>query len=100
MLFWLSLLAWAANFMLSGWVNAGHREEGRSSLYFWANRIWQTLMAVVLGPFTATWTIVALVSTIYMGNPKSFEVIAKTQATSAQRERGREPELVAVKEVA
>ena len=53
----------------------------------WANRIWQTTMAVVLGPFTATWTIVALVSTIYMGNPKSFEVIAKTQETSKAREQ-------------
>jgi hypothetical protein len=107
MLFWLSLLAWGANFMLSGWVNSGLREEGQSSLYFWANRVWQTGMAVVLGPFTATWTIVALVATIYMGNPKSFEVIAKTQETSRQREqlprereedREPEPELVTMEE--
>jgi hypothetical protein len=61
----------------------------------------------VLGPFTATWTIVALVATIYMGNPKSFEVIAKTQETSRQREqlprereedREPEPELVTMEE--
>src|SRR5204863_1637827 len=38
-LFWLSLLAWAANFMLSGWVNAGFREPGPSSVRFWANRV-------------------------------------------------------------
>jgi len=102
MLFWLSLIAWGMNFALSGWVNSGHREPGQSSLRFWANRVWQTVMAVVLGPFTATWTIVALVSTIYMGNPKSFEVIAKTQETSKAREQRpvREPDFVAAKEVA
>jgi cellulose synthase/poly-beta-1,6-N-acetylglucosamine synthase-like glycosyltransferase len=104
MLFWLSLLAWAANFALSGWINAGVREKGQTALRFWANRLWQTVMAVVLGPFTATWTIVALVSTIYMGNPKSFEVIAKTKETSKLREqrdqKAGERELVAAKEVA
>jgi cellulose synthase/poly-beta-1,6-N-acetylglucosamine synthase-like glycosyltransferase len=92
-LFWISLLAWAANFALSGWINSGLREEGESSLRFWANRVFQTVSAVVLGPFTATWTIVALVSTLYMGNPRSFEVIAKTHETARRREEGREVEV-------
>jgi hypothetical protein len=86
-LFWLSLGAWVLNFILSGWVNAGLRKgPEQSSAAFWGNRVWQTMMALALSPFTATFTIVALVATLYMGNPKSFEVIAKTQATSDKRE--------------
>ena len=67
-----SLLAWAANFALSGWVNAGHRDQGQTALRFWANRVLQTVMAVVLGPFSATLTIVALVATHVHGQPEEL----------------------------
>jgi hypothetical protein len=87
-LFWLSLAAWALVFVLAGWVNAGQRADYRQSrAAFWANRVAQTLVALLLSPVTATFTIVALITTLYMGNPRSFEVIAKTQETSELRER-------------
>ncbi|CAI7974284.1 beta-1,4-mannosyltransferase [Frankia sp. Hr75.2] len=89
-LFWCSLAVWLVNFGLSGWVNAGLRQPGVSSARFWTNRVLQSLAAVVLAPVTATFTIVALVATLYMGNPRSFEVIAKTAATSGQRQRDRD----------
>jgi cellulose synthase/poly-beta-1,6-N-acetylglucosamine synthase-like glycosyltransferase len=81
-LFWCSLVIWVANYAIGGWVNAGRREAGQTTLGFWTNRVWQTAAAVLLAPVTATWTMVALVSTIYMGNPRSFEVIAKTARTA------------------
>jgi hypothetical protein len=82
-LFYCSLLIWLLNFAMSGWVNAGRREPGQSSGRFWLNRIWQTLCAVVLCPFSASFTVIALITTLYMGNPRSFEVIGKTQKTSS-----------------
>lgn len=81
-LFWCSLAAWLLNFAMSGWVNAGKRLPGQSAAAFWANRSFQTLCAVVLAPFSASFTVVALVTTLYMGNPRSFEVIGKTAKTS------------------
>ena len=94
-LFWCSLVIWLGNYAAGGWVNAGRREPGQSTLGFWANRLWQTLAATVLAPVTATWTMVALVSTIAMGNPRSFEVIAKTQESARaelRADRTLEPE--------
>jgi hypothetical protein len=38
--------------------------------------------AVVLCPFTASFTVIALITTLYMGNPRAFEVIGKTKETS------------------
>ncbi len=58
------------------------RGRTRRRLDFWANRIWQTLCAVVLCPFTASFTVVALITTLYMGNPRAFEVIGKTKETA------------------
>ena len=81
-LFWCSLAIWALNFAAAGWVNAGRREPNQTAFDFWANRIWQTLCAVVLCPFTASFTVVALITTLYMGNPRAFEVIGKTKETS------------------
>jgi hypothetical protein len=80
--FWCSLGIWVLNFMMSGWVNAGRRVDGQSSLDFWANRVFQTLSAVILAPFSAAFTVIALITTLYMGNPKAFEVIGKTAKTS------------------
>jgi Glycosyl transferase family group 2 len=80
--FWCSLVIWVLNFAASGWVNGGRREDGQSSFDFWSNRIIQTFAAIILTPFSATFTVVALVTTLYMGNPKSFEVIGKTRDTA------------------
>jgi hypothetical protein len=94
-LFWCSLAIWLGNYAVGGWVNSGRREPGQSTLGFWANRVWQTFAATVLAPLTATWTMVALVSTLAMGNPRSFEVIAKTEAGSRRKPkpaRALEPE--------
>ncbi|MGZ4618443.1 MAG: glycosyltransferase family 2 protein [Frankiaceae bacterium] len=85
-LFWCSLIAWMSNFALAGWVNASRRDYAQSRARFWMHRLLQSVMAVVLGPFTATWTIVALVATLWMGNPRGFEVIAKTKETSRSHE--------------
>lgn len=84
-LFWCSLAVWLGNYAAGGWVNAGRREPDQSTLGFWANRVWQTMAATVLAPLTATWTMVALVTTIAMGNPRSFEVIEKTAVVRRER---------------
>ncbi len=84
-LFWCSLVVWLLNFALSGWVNSGRREAGQTSAQFWRRRVTQTICAVVLCPLSATFTVVALVATLYMGNPRAFEVIAKTEQTSGMR---------------
>ena len=36
----------------------------------------------MLCPFSASFTVIALITTLYMGNPKAFEVIGKTAKTS------------------
>jgi hypothetical protein len=79
--FWCSLICWLLNFAMAGWVNAGRRESDQTAFDFWANRVFQTICATILAPFSASFTVIALVTTIYMGNPKAFEVIGKTQAT-------------------
>lgn len=81
--FWCSLIIWLLNFAMSGWVNAGHRDAGQAASRFWLHRTFQTLCAVVLCPFSASFTVIALITTLYMGNPRAFEVIGKTQKTSA-----------------
>jgi hypothetical protein len=81
-LFYCSLAIWLLNFALAGWVNAGRRQADQTSFDYWSNRIIQTIAAVVLCPFSASFTVIALITTLYMGNPKSFEVIGKTAKTS------------------
>jgi len=44
--------------------------------------VFQTISAVILAPFSAAFTVIALITTLYMGNPKAFEVIGKTAKTS------------------
>ena len=53
-----------------------------TALHFWSNRVFQTIAAVVLCPFSASFTVIALITTLYMGNPRAFEVIGKTEKTS------------------
>jgi hypothetical protein len=81
-LFYCSLLIWLLNFAMSGWVNAGRRETDQTAARFLLRRITQTICAVVLCPFSASFTVIALITTLYMGNPRSFEVIGKTQKTA------------------
>ena len=81
-LFWCSLAIWVLNFAMSGWVNSGRRETTQTPLQFWSKRFIQTISAVLLCPFTASFTVIALITTLYMGNPRAFEVIGKTQKTS------------------
>lgn len=73
---------WLLNFAMSGWVNAGRRDASQSPARFWLNRVVQTICAVALCPFSASFTVIALITTLYMGNPRAFEVIGKTQKTS------------------
>jgi Glycosyl transferase family group 2 len=80
--FWCSLVVWTLNFAASGWVNSGRREDNQTSFDFWSKRIGQTIAATVLTPFSASFTVIALITTLYMGNPKSFEVIGKTLDTA------------------
>lgn len=80
-LFWCSLILWLLNFAMSGWVNSGKHITDQPSKTFWWNRIKQTAAAVVLTPFSASFTVIALITTLYMGNPRSFEVIGKTRET-------------------
>ena len=81
-LFWCSLAIWVLNFAMSGWVNAGRREKEQTSFRFWIRRIIQTICATALCPFSASFTVIALITTLYMGNPRAFEVIGKTQKTA------------------
>jgi hypothetical protein len=95
-LFLCSLAIWLLNFAASGWVNAGRRDTGQTALSFWARRIFQTICAVVLCPFSASFTVIALIVTLYMGNPRSFEVIGKTQKTSDLEAYTADSETVAI----
>jgi hypothetical protein len=76
--FWASLIAWLFVFAASGWVNSGGDRAAGSVTIAVARRSWQTLAAVFLSPLTALWTVSALVIVAFWGNPKRFDVIAKT----------------------
>jgi hypothetical protein len=82
--FWASLLAWLLVFALSGWINSGCRRPAVSRIPSVLWRVWQTLAAVLLGPLTAVWTITALVIVACWGNPKRFDVIAKTKDKTSE----------------
>jgi len=84
--FWISLGAWFFSYGLSGWLAAGgepNQERLGHGLKFWANRIWQTVAATILTPFTALAPIVIIVLSLVNGRPKdkngdeSFLMIAK-----------------------
>jgi Glycosyl transferase family group 2 len=81
-----ALIAWLGAFAVSGWVNSELPEaEVRSRIGHVGHRVGQSIIAVLLCPVTATWTCVALVIAFFMGNPRSFEVIAKTADTSKKK---------------
>jgi cellulose synthase/poly-beta-1,6-N-acetylglucosamine synthase-like glycosyltransferase len=82
--FWVSFGLWTGAFAFSGWVNSGRvARQDRWSLGHLAFRLWQALMAVLLCPLTVVWTMIGLAIALVMGNPRRFEVIAKTAATAA-----------------
>jgi len=81
--FYAALFSWLAAFAVSGWVNSARpAAEITSKVRYYGHRSWQSIAAVLLCPVTASWTSVALVITYFMGNPRSFEVIAKTEESS------------------
>lgn len=91
-LFWCSFVVWLANFALSGWVNSAPVRTPRGGrVPTLLGRVAQTVTATVLGPVTAAWAILALLTTLYMGNPRTFEVIAKTHEPGGRRKSGAAP---------
>ncbi len=91
--YWASFAAWLGSYAISGWLNSKRRpSQVTSRLAYLASRVWQTVAAVVLAPVTATWAIAVGAICFYLGDPKNFEVIAKTRETSL--ETGRELEVL------
>jgi hypothetical protein len=80
----LSLVVWLAMFGYACWVGSSH--EDRST---WL-RVRDTGIGVLLAPVTSFMTIVVMFIVIAKGDPKKFEVIAKTRG-EAKRERLKEP---------
>jgi hypothetical protein len=84
--FWASLFAWLFVFAASGWINSGHDGPSAPRLPAALRRVWQTVAAVLLSPLTAVWTISALVIVACWGNPKRFDVIAKTRDKAGDKQ--------------
>ena len=81
--YWASFATWLGSYAISGWLNSARRPaEVRSRATYFASRVWQSLAAVLLAPVTATWAIAVGALCFYLGDPKNFEVIAKTRETS------------------
>ena len=84
--YWASFAAWIGSFARSGWINSARRDsEVTDRTRYVAWRIWQTLCAVVLAPVTTTWEVTIDLLCFYLGDPKNFEVIAKTRETALHR---------------
>ena len=89
---WASFAVWLGAFAFSGWINSQKPSaEITNRLSYFGSRIWQVFSAVALAPITATWAVIVGVTCFYLGDPKNFEVIAKTEETSRQREVTSEP---------
>jgi hypothetical protein len=79
-LFWVllaSLVAWLGTFVGACWI--GSKDEGAS---VW-KRIGNTIVGTLLAPVTSFLTFYVLILSIAKGDPKSFEVIAKSNPDSA-----------------
>ncbi len=89
---WGAFTSWVFSFAVSGWVNSGRRSEDdhRGSARFFAHRLWQSLMAVLLAVtlITPAWTTLVLLVALVQGNPRGFHVIAKTAETAAALKNG------------
>lgn len=88
-IFWAAFISWTGAFAVSGWINAG-REGGVAAPHrarYYAFRVWQAMMAVVLCPLTVIWTMAALFIVLFKGNPRRFNVIAKTSVPRKPKPR-------------
>ena len=71
----VSLLLWLTLFTASTWI--GSKDEGASL----ATRLKNTVIGVLLAPITSFLTTAILIYSLFKGNPKKFEVIAKSAPT-------------------
>lgn len=84
---WASFAAWLGTYALSGWINSARPpEEVTDRAADTARRLGQAAAAVVLAPVTATWAVAVGVVCFYLGDPGTFEVIAKTEQTARRPE--------------
>ncbi len=86
--YWASFAAWLGSYALSGWLNSARRPaDVTDRRAYLALRVWQATAAVLLAPVTATWAIAVGALCFYLGDPKNFEVIAKTRETAGAGSR-------------
>lgn len=71
----LSVLAWAAVFFACGWLGASSAEGRRTR----DSRLMSGVLAVLMMPVSLVFTFAAIAIPLIQGNPRSFEVIAKTR---------------------
>jgi len=72
----LAVLSWLVMFFYCGWVAAEHRKSGDS-------RLLHATAAALLSPISSILAFVTLVIAVGQGNPRTFEVIAKTRESSS-----------------
>ena len=73
-----SLALWLVLFTASTWI--GSKDEGASL----ATRLKNTVIGVLLAPITSFLTTAILIYSLFKGNPKKFEVIAKSAPASSR----------------
>lgn len=81
--YWASFACWIGSYAMSGWINS--TQDPRlvtDRVAYNARRVGQVLAAALLAPATATWAFGVGLTCFYLGDPKNFEVIAKTEETS------------------
>jgi hypothetical protein len=81
-LFLASKFCWLSIFAFSGWVNS-YRDDQPKNVMFWANRLWQAFSSVLLAVTLVTPALICyvLLRGLLQGDPKGFEMIAKTVET-------------------
>jgi Glycosyl transferase family group 2 len=85
--YWSSFACWIGSYAMSGWINSGRDPNEVAGVpAYYAMRCWQALAAALLAPITATWAFAVGIGCFYQGDPKNFEVIAKTEQTSHREE--------------
>jgi hypothetical protein len=74
----VSLAIWLGTYMASCWI--GSKDEGASL----GKRIGNTLVGTLLAPISSFLTTYVLIYSVFKGDPKKFEVIAKSAPTKAK----------------
>lgn len=94
--FQVALVCWLATFAYSGWVNGDRSDDRPIDAKFWLNRVGQMLSATLLAftLITPIMTFYVLMRGMLQGDPKGFEMIAKT-VERAKEEAEFVPETVA-----